>query len=83
MVQEDIDLLEAVLIDAVKVGAAAYSPLAIATPLLTSAIKHYGTYLRAGVAAGYIVGDGQGGFVTKAWAEDPRHQLNADGSFKE
>lgn len=28
------------------------------------------------------VAGGAGGFVTKPWADDPRHQLNPDGSFK-
>lgn len=28
------------------------------------------------------VAGGAGGFVTKQWAEDPRHQLNPDESFK-
>jgi hypothetical protein len=83
MVIEDVDRLEAVLIDALTVGGTLYPPLALAQPLLTSAIKHYGSYLRAGIANGTIVSDGQGGFVTTAWAADPRHQLNPDGSFKE
>ena len=29
-----------------------------------------------------LVPDGQGGYVTKAWAADPRLELNPDGSFK-
>lgn len=29
-----------------------------------------------------LVPDGRGGFVSKAWAADPRHQLNKDGTFK-
>ncbi len=28
------------------------------------------------------VAGGMGGFVSKPWADDPRHQLNPDGSFK-
>jgi hypothetical protein len=28
------------------------------------------------------VAGGAGGFVTKQWADDPRHQLSPDGSFK-
>jgi len=28
-----------------------------------------------------LVSDGQGGFVTKDWINDPRHKLNADGTF--
>lgn len=34
------------------------------------------------VAALVPVNGGAGGFVTKAWAADPREQLNPDGSFK-
>lgn len=29
-----------------------------------------------------LVPDGQGGWVTKEWASDKRHQLNPDGTFK-
>ena len=32
--------------------------------------------------AGPVVPDGRGGWVSKSWADDPRHQLNPDGSFK-
>lgn len=28
-----------------------------------------------------LVPDGAGGHVTQAWIDDPRHKLNADGSF--
>lgn len=28
------------------------------------------------------VAGGAGGFVSTSWADDPRHQLNPDGSFK-
>lgn len=31
---------------------------------------------------GQLVSDGRGGFVSKSWVENPRHQLNPDGSFK-
>lgn len=29
-----------------------------------------------------LVPDGQGGYVTKDWINDPRHILNSDGTFK-
>lgn len=29
-----------------------------------------------------LVPDGKGGFITKEWADNPRHQLNPDGTFK-
>jgi hypothetical protein len=31
---------------------------------------------------GPVVPDGRGGFIYQSWADDPRHQLNPDGSFK-
>jgi hypothetical protein len=31
---------------------------------------------------GHLVSDGKGGFVTEAWASDPRHALTPDGKFK-
>ncbi len=34
------------------------------------------------IAAEPLIPDGRGGFVTKTWADDPREQLNPDGSFK-
>ena len=82
MVPEDIDRTEAIMIDVLKVGASIYPPLALAVPILTAIIKDYGMHLRAGIAAGTIIPDGQGGFVSTAWAKDPRHQLNPDGTFK-
>ena len=83
MVHEDVDRMEAVMIDLLKVGATFYPPLALATPILTAIIKDYGVKLRVGLADGTVVSDGQGGFVTKAWADDPRHALNPDGTFKD
>jgi len=38
--------------------------------------------INSGTLTADLVPDGQGGFISKAWAEDPREQLNADGSFK-
>ena len=32
--------------------------------------------------AGPVVSDGRGGWVSQAWADNPRHQLNPDGTFK-
>jgi hypothetical protein len=31
---------------------------------------------------GPVVSDGFGGEVSKEWADNPRHQLNPDGTFK-
>ena len=83
MVPEDIDRTEAIMIDLLKIGGTFYPPLALATPILTAIIKDYGVNLRTGLADGSVIPDGQGGFVTTAWANDPRHQLNRDGTFKE
>ena len=83
MVPEDIDRTEAIMIDLLRIGATFYPPLALATPILTAIIKDYGVNLRTGLADGSVIPDGQGGFVTTAWANDPRHQLNSDGTFKE
>lgn len=32
--------------------------------------------------SGPVVPDGRGGWTSQSWADDPRHQLNPDGSFK-
>jgi hypothetical protein len=32
--------------------------------------------------SGRSVPDGRGGAVTQSWIDDPRHALNADGTFK-
>lgn len=29
-----------------------------------------------------LLPDGHGGYVSQSWIDDPRHQLNADGTFK-
>lgn len=35
------------------------------------------------IATGNLVPDGRGGWVSKEWIADPRHQLNDDGTFKD
>jgi hypothetical protein len=86
MVPEDIDRAETVGLDLLKIAIEAYAqtnPIAaLALPILEFAIRDYMAKLRSGVASGLIIGDGRGGFVTKAWANDPRHQLNPDGTFR-
>jgi len=82
MTNAEIDMAEAGLLDLLKVGAVLYPPLAVAVPGI-SALVQLGTHLvKAGLADGSLIPDGQGGIVTKAWAEDPRHALNPDGTFK-
>lgn len=82
MAPEDIDRVEAILLDLVTIGAEFYPPMAIAVPLLQAIVKYEGMKIKAGLANGTIIADGSGGFVSRAWADDPRHQLNPDGSFK-
>jgi hypothetical protein len=81
---EEIDMAAAVLLDALKVGATLYPPLALAMPIISAAITYGFANLKAGLADGSIlaVDGGRGGFVSKAWAADPREQLNPDGTFK-
>ncbi len=87
MVPEDIDRAETIGLDILKIAIESYAqtnPIAaLALPILEAMIRDYMARIRAGVAAGVIVPDGRGGFVTKAWADDPRHQLNPDGTFKD
>ncbi len=77
-----LDLLPIVL----KFAAGFDPPLAMALPfvqpVIASVIRHWFASLRSGLVTGEILPDGQGGFVSKAWADDPRHQLNPDGTFK-
>jgi hypothetical protein len=79
----EIDATVTIIIDLIKVGAAFYPPLAIASPLITSFVQYEAAKIKTGIAAGVIVPDGRGGFVSAAWADDPRHALNPDGSFKD
>ncbi len=83
MTNEQIDETAAVVIDLIKVGSSFYPPLAFAAPILSSFVQHQAAQLKSGLAAGTILPDGRGGFVSSAWAADPRHQLNPDGSFKD
>lgn len=82
MTSDEIDHTAAVILDLIKIGADVYPPLAFAAPILSSYVRIEAAKLKSGVAAGTILPDGRGGFVTQAWAADPRHQLNPDGSFK-
>ena len=79
----EIDATVTIITDLIKVGAAVYPPLAVASPLIMSFVQYEAANIKAGLAAGVIVPDGRGGFVSTAWATDPRHQLNPDGSFKD
>lgn len=82
MTNDQIDQTTAILLDLIKAGSSIYPPLAIAAPIISSFVQHQTAQLKAGLAAGTIVPDGKGGFISQAWAADPRHQLNPDGSFK-
>ena len=82
MAPEDIDRVEAIILNLVTIGAEFYPPMAIAIPILQSLVKYESAKIKAGLADGTIIADGRGGFVSREWAADPRHQLNPDGSFK-
>jgi hypothetical protein len=79
----NIDTAVTIILDLLKVGAGFYPPLAAAAPVLSMFINYEAHKLKSGLADGTILPDGHGGFVSKAWADDPRHWLNADGTFKE
>ncbi len=83
MTNEQLDEAEAILIDLVSVGATLYPPLAIAAPIVKDIIKLNFSHVKVGLATGMIIAPPNGGLVSKAWADDPRHALNADGSFKD
>ena len=53
----------------------------VAATLLTDFIQAWAANLKGGIAAGEIIDDGRGGFVTKTWANDPRHAIGPDGNF--
>jgi hypothetical protein len=79
----NIDMAVATILDLLKIGATFYPPLSIAAPAISMFINFEAHKLKTGLADGSVLPDGQGGFVSKAWSDDPRHALNPDGSFKE
>jgi hypothetical protein len=83
MTDDEIDHVATVVIDLISVGADFYPPLAVAVPVLSFFVKNEAAKLKTGLASGVLVPDGRGGFVSRAWADDPRHALNPDGSFKD
>ncbi len=66
--------------------AAAFFPPAVvfrmAPEKLQALAKLAAWYLRSGLSSGELLSDGKGGFISKAWAEDKRHHLNLDGTFR-
>lgn len=79
---EEIDLAETAAIDLLMIAGAGRTNIAIASPFLRAGIRFLFHKLRVGIADGDIVPDGQGGFVTREWADNPRHFLNRDGTFR-
>jgi hypothetical protein len=82
MTNAEIDMAEAAILDILKAGAVLYPPLAGAVPGISALVQLGMQLVKAGLADGSLIPDGQGGIVTKAWADDPRHALNPDGTFK-
>ncbi len=78
-----IDEAVTIITDLIEAGSLVNPALAAASPIIIGLIKYGSMNLKAGIAAGEIISDGRGGFVTKTWANNPRHQLNQDGSFKD
>jgi hypothetical protein len=82
MTDEEIDMTEAAVLDLIKIGAAYYPPLGPVAPFLEMFVRLEAHKLKIGISNGTIVPDGHGGLITKSWADDPRHALNPDGTFK-
>lgn len=79
---DEIDAAVCVILDVLKVAAAFYPQLVTAMPVLVWFVNYKASELKTGVANGTVVHMSDGSFVTKSWADDPRHALNPDGSFK-
>jgi hypothetical protein len=82
MTNAEIDMAEEGALALLKIGSVIDPEVGLAAPLIAKVITFGFHALKSGIASGNIIPDGAGGFVTKAWADDPRHQLNPDGSFK-
>lgn len=63
MTNDEIDMVEAALLDLLKIGSVAYPSLALAAPLIAIWLKFQFHKLRIGIADGSIVSDGMGGLV--------------------
>lgn len=70
---------------AILTGVAAIYPPALflrdALPAIQQISRLGLAALNSGLLDGTILPDGRGGFISKSWADDPRHWLNHDGSF--
>ena len=56
--------------------------LTLAAPAIQTLAKNRLAALDAGIADGSLIVGPKGDIYSKAWAADPRHVLNADGTFK-
>jgi hypothetical protein len=86
MTEAELEQSLSVVLAVLKFGAMFNPELAPAVTILTAVsqlVKAEGARLRSGLADGSVVSDGRGGYVSRAWADDPRHALNPDGSFKD
>ena len=79
--EPQLEQAAAITLGALKFAALFNPELAAAMPLITGAIQGGIAHMKAGIAAGEILPDGQGGFVSKTWANDPRHAIGPDGNF--
>ena len=82
MTPEEIDRGVAGIIEVIDDAAKIWPQIMLWRPLVAAFIRYEAHKLKAELADGTVVPDGAGGFVTKEWADDPRHALNRDGTFK-
>lgn len=55
----------------------------IIKPLVHDALSSWAAKIDDGIAHGSMKQLADGSIISAAWAADPRHALNADGTFKE
>jgi hypothetical protein len=78
-----IDATVTVINDLLKVVATFEPGFAVAIPIVMFLVNREAANIKAGLAAGEIIPTAKGDYVSTAWAADPRHQLNPDGSFRD
>jgi hypothetical protein len=76
----EIDQGALVLMQLLKLGVMAQPALAFALPVINMFINYEAAKLKSGLATGELT-MGPQGIISKEWAADPRHQLDADGNF--
>ena len=78
----DIAAIQSWLGNVLGLASSFYPPLAAFTPSISGGVGTILTDLSTKIKSGDLIPDGRGGYVSKEWAADPRHQLNPDGTFK-